>query len=219
MKADGAWHDLELKPTDIAGGEHWGGPNDGKWRGPLARLALMLSTAADPNGKTPALDLADVRAEVVRPVFAAPPAFAADFAADKLPAGWAVEGAATADPKAGLPYAAFAKLTGDEVNALTPQMQFNVPTISCKQLDDRPNGAIDRVDSQVVACYQGARILLDKASVVGDDIANAKVTATVTAQDRGAKTIVFKFKRKKQYKRTYGHRQNYTELTINDVVV
>jgi large subunit ribosomal protein L21 len=59
----------------------------------------------------------------------------------------------------------------------------------------------------------------DGRMLLGDDIANAKVTATVTGHDRGPKTIVFKFKRKKQYKRTYGHRQNYTELTIDDVVV
>ena len=79
----------------------------------------------------------------------------------------------SANPKAGLPYANFAKLSGDEVNALTSQMQFNVPTVSCKQLDDRPNGALDDVRVQVVACYQGAKILLDKAPVVGDDIAKA----------------------------------------------
>ena len=59
----------------------------------------------------------------------------------------------------------------------------------------------------------------DGRMLLGDDIANAKVTATVTGQDRGPKTIVFKFKRKKQYRRTYGHRQNYTELTINEVLV
>lgn len=59
----------------------------------------------------------------------------------------------------------------------------------------------------------------DGRMLLGDDIANAKVTATVTGQDRGPKTIVFKFKRKKQYKRTYGHRQNYTELTIDEVLV
>jgi preprotein translocase subunit SecD len=47
------------------------------------------------------------------------------------------------DPTAARSYAPFATLTGDEVNALTPQMQFNVPTISCDQLDKRPNGAID----------------------------------------------------------------------------
>ena len=32
--ADGKWHDLVLKPEEIAGGEHWGGANDGKWHGP-----------------------------------------------------------------------------------------------------------------------------------------------------------------------------------------
>jgi large subunit ribosomal protein L21 len=55
--------------------------------------------------------------------------------------------------------------------------------------------------------------------LLGEEIANAKVVATVSGQGRGDKTIVFKFKRKKQYKRTYGHRQNYTELTINQVLV
>ena len=37
------------------------------------------------------------------------------------------------------------------------------------------------------------------------------------AQGRGDKVLVFKFKRKKQYRRLKGHRQNYTELTIGDV--
>ena len=36
---------------------------------------------------------------------------------------------------------------------------------------------------------------------------------------RGAKVLVFKFKRKKQYKRTQGHRQNYTQVKIGDIVV
>ncbi|MEV4343958.1 protein translocase subunit SecD [Actinoplanes sp. NPDC049596] len=77
------------------------------------------------------------------------------------------------DPNAGKAYAAFAKLSGDEVNVLTPQMQMYVPTIGCTQLDARPNGAIDNVASQVVACYNGGKILMDKASVVGDDISKA----------------------------------------------
>jgi preprotein translocase subunit SecD len=79
----------------------------------------------------------------------------------------------SANPKAGLPFANFAKLSGAEVNALTPQMQYYVPTISCKQLDDRPNGAIDDVNKQATVCYQGGKVLLDKAPVVGDDISKA----------------------------------------------
>jgi preprotein translocase subunit SecD len=79
----------------------------------------------------------------------------------------------SADPKAGLAFKAFADLSGPEVNALPAQMQFNVPTVSCKQLDARPNGAIDDVNTQVVACYLGGKIMLDKAAVVGDDISKA----------------------------------------------
>ncbi|HEX5204194.1 MAG TPA: protein translocase subunit SecD [Actinoplanes sp.] len=95
------------------------------------------------------------------------------------PAAWAAAEKLTApvdlsaDPKAGLPFANFAKLSGAEVNALTPQMQYYVPTISCKQLDDRPNGAIDDVNKQATVCYQGGKVLLDKAPVVGDDISKA----------------------------------------------
>ena len=46
--------------------------------------------------------------------------------------------------------------------------------------------------------------------VTGAKLGEAKVTATITNHDRHPKVIVFKFKRKKQYKRTIGHRQNFT---------
>jgi preprotein translocase subunit SecD len=77
------------------------------------------------------------------------------------------------NPKAGLPFAAFSKLNGAEVNVLTPDMQFNVPTIGCPQLQARPNGAIDNIEKQAVACYMAGKIKLDKAEVVGDDISKA----------------------------------------------
>jgi len=44
------------------------------------------------------------------------------------------------------------------------------------------------------------------------------VIATITANDRAKKITVFKFKRKKQYKRTIGHRQHFTELRVNEIV-
>jgi large subunit ribosomal protein L21 len=53
----------------------------------------------------------------------------------------------------------------------------------------------------------------------GADLQQAKVKATIAAHDRGDKIIVFKFKRKKQYKRTIGHRQDFTRLTIGDIVL
>jgi len=49
-------------------------------------------------------------------------------------------------------------------------------------------------------------------------LGSAKVVATITDNDRAKKITVFKFKRKKQYRRTIGHRQHYTELKVNEIV-
>jgi preprotein translocase subunit SecD len=77
------------------------------------------------------------------------------------------------DPTAGKAYAKFATLTPAEVNALPATMQYAVPTISCDQLDKRPNGAIDDAATQVTTCQAGAKMLLDVAKVVGTDISDA----------------------------------------------
>ena len=67
---------------------------------------------------------------------------------------------------------------------------------------------------RVLAVFPGEGDVL-----AGSDAGSAKVKATIAANGRGKKVIVFKFKRKKQYKRTQGHRQNYTEVKIGDIVV
>jgi len=54
--------------------------------------------------------------------------------------------------------------------------------------------------------------------LTGENAGAVRVNATISAQDRGEKILVFKFKRKKQYKRTQGHRQDYTEVRIRDIV-
>jgi len=48
-------------------------------------------------------------------------------------------------------------------------------------------------------------------------VAGARVAATVVDHGRGEKIIVFKKKRRKQYKRTQGHRQNYTTVKIDSI--
>jgi large subunit ribosomal protein L21 len=45
----------------------------------------------------------------------------------------------------------------------------------------------------------------------------AKVTAEVVGQGRGDKILVFHLKRKKQYKKMQGHRQNFTEVRIKAI--
>ena len=47
--------------------------------------------------------------------------------------------------------------------------------------------------------------------------ATAKVTAEVHGEGRGSKILVFHLKRKKQYKKLQGHRQNFTEVRIKAI--
>ncbi len=48
-------------------------------------------------------------------------------------------------------------------------------------------------------------------------IGAATINATIEGHGRGEKIIVFKKKRRKQYKRKQGHRQDYTEITIDKI--
>jgi large subunit ribosomal protein L21 len=54
--------------------------------------------------------------------------------------------------------------------------------------------------------------------LLGDAVKSARVRGKISAHGRGDKVIVFKFKRKKQYKRTIGHRQNYTRVAVEEIV-
>ena len=72
----------------------------------------------------------------------------------------------------------------------------------------------------------GQEISLDQVLSVGEVdtlqigapfVDGAKVTATVLAQGRHDKIKVFKMRRRKGYRRTQGHRQNYTEIRIEAV--
>ena len=48
-------------------------------------------------------------------------------------------------------------------------------------------------------------------------VGGAAVTGEVVRHGRGEKIIVFKFKRRKNYRRKQGHRQGYTEVRIRDI--
>ncbi len=90
--ADGNWHNVEIVPAKIAGGEHWGGANDGRWHGGLRLMELMLNPRSH-AGNTPELLLSDIRAEVVVAARPTPAAFAQTFdALDALPGGWTTQG-------------------------------------------------------------------------------------------------------------------------------
>ena len=48
-------------------------------------------------------------------------------------------------------------------------------------------------------------------------VKGAKVTAEVVEHGRGPKLQIFKFKRRKNYRKKTGHRQGYTQIVIKDV--
>jgi large subunit ribosomal protein L21 len=54
--------------------------------------------------------------------------------------------------------------------------------------------------------------------VVGDAVKTARVRGKIAGHGRASKILVFKFKRKKQYKRTIGHRQNYTRVEVQEIL-
>ena len=82
------------------------------------------------------------------------------------------------------------------------------------------------VDVESIAGDVGAEVEFSRvlAVVDGDSVkagsaaAGAVVKGTIAQHGRGEKTIVFKFKRKKQYKRTIGHRQNFTRVKVSEIV-
>src|SRR5690606_7198966 len=49
-------------------------------------------------------------------------------------------------------------------------------------------------------------------------VSGAKVNATVLSHGRGEKVKIFKLRRRKHYQKTQGHRQNYTEVRIDEIV-
>lgn len=72
---------------------------------------------------------------------------------------------------------------------------------------------------------EGDRVVFDRVLLLshqgkvlaGDELAEARVEATVLGHGKGNKIIVFKYKPKKGYRRKKGHRQLFTELRIDRI--
>jgi large subunit ribosomal protein L21 len=72
----------------------------------------------------------------------------------------------------------------------------------------------------------GAQIVLDQVLMVGEGdavkvgtplVVGATVSATVVSHGRHDKIKIFKMRRRKHYQKHQGHRQNYTEIQINEI--
>ena len=72
----------------------------------------------------------------------------------------------------------------------------------------------------------GSEIVINDVLMVADGdnikigapvVAGASVKATVLSHGRGEKVMIFKMRRRKHYRKTQGHRQNYTEIRIDGI--
>ncbi len=99
---------------------------------------------------------------------------------------------------------------------------YAVVEINGKQYRAEQGGIlqVDRLEAE-----KGSALSFDKVLVVSGDqvkvgapyVAGAAVKATVQDEIKGDKVIVFKYKPKKDYRRTHGHRQPYTLLKVEEI--
>ncbi|HSF71129.1 MAG TPA: 50S ribosomal protein L21 [Methylotenera sp.] len=73
----------------------------------------------------------------------------------------------------------------------------------------------------------GSKVVIDKVLMIADGdnttigaplIAGATVNATVVSHGRADKVMIFKFRRRKHYRKTQGHRQSFTEIQIGEIL-
>ena len=73
----------------------------------------------------------------------------------------------------------------------------------------------------------GSKLVIDKVLMIADGetttigaplIAGATVNATVVSHGRADKVMIFKFRRRKHYRKTQGHRQSFTEIQIGEIL-
>jgi large subunit ribosomal protein L21 len=89
-------------------------------------------------------------------------------------------------------------------------------------------GIGDTIRVEKLPVEPGEQIELDEVLLIVDDnevdvgrptVAGAKVLVTVVAQEKGPKLTVFKYRPRKRYQRHAGHRQQYTRLRVDEIVV
>ena len=86
----------------------------------------------------------------------------------------------------------------------------------------------DVVFFEKLEAEEGKKVTFDKVVLVSDEgkvqvgnpyVANAKVEGKVISNGRGKKVLVFKYKPKKNERKTRGHRQDYTKVEITSIKV
>ncbi len=91
--------------------------------------------------------------------------------------------------------------------------QYRVEKGDKLRVEKLPGGVGDAITFDQVLLLAGDAVKLGKPLVGG-----AKVEAKIVAHGLGQKLVIFKFKRRKNYRRKSGHRQPFTALEITNIV-
>ncbi|MDR1462765.1 MAG: 50S ribosomal protein L21 [Azoarcus sp.] len=84
----------------------------------------------------------------------------------------------------------------------------------------------EKIKVEQIPADVGSKITLDQVLLVGEGesvrigtpmVAGATVIASVLAHGRHDKVKIFKMRRRKHYQKHQGHRQNYTEIVIDEI--
>lgn len=84
----------------------------------------------------------------------------------------------------------------------------------------------DVVRVEKLAVGEGEQVKFEKVLAISKEgslslgkpfLANAQVVASVVKQDKAKKILVFKYKRKINYRKRYGHRQPFTAVKIESI--
>lgn len=90
--------------------------------------------------------------------------------------------------------------------------QYRVSEGQTLRVEKLPGSAGDTITFSDVLLVGGDTPKVGKPLVAG-----ASVSAQIKGQGKGPKIVVFKFRRRKNYRRKTGHRQPFTELTITGI--
>jgi len=96
-----------------------------------------------------------------------------------------------------------------EVSGFQYRVEPNA-TIRVPRLDKKVGEEVTL--SNVMLFSDGKRVKVGRPFLEG-----ARVNGVIVAQGRGEKLVVFKFKRRKGYKKKTGHRQDFTEIKVSSV--
>jgi large subunit ribosomal protein L21 len=89
--------------------------------------------------------------------------------------------------------------------------QYRVAPGDVIRLENQGNGTNGKIEFSDVLAVSG------EPGQIGRPQSEARVVGEIVEQGRGAKILVFHYKRKKQYQKLRGHRQGYTAVRITEI--